>query len=169
MHRYVVRLCTPADLQILFVSPLEDFDFVIHLDVVTLRALTASDKLNSQYRNVQAQSQQDMAIFGFDAVAIFVSELSVSIVAHTKFILRIQVLYGQNIVFFHGRRSPAVIAGLWSPVTANRPWKINLDYSTMPAADTEEDESQVAINKVGMLNEIAHLGGEMITKIDVNR
>jgi len=72
-----------------------------------------------------------------------------------------------------------VIAGFWNPhVTSPRPWKIALGYSTLPTQDSEKLDVSVSIlrssfqkplvtlNKRAVLNEIARLGGGLITSIN---
>ena len=83
-------------------------------------------------------------------------------------VLPIQMVYGKNILFFHNPRGGRVICGLWSPHTGPRPWKVNLTYSTRPVREFGEgtDEPALAINKPAILNEIAWLGGHLVTRIE---
>ena len=74
-------------------------------------------------------------------------------------------------MFFANGTDKPVIAGLWNPQTAPRSWKVNLSYSTVPVlqAGEEEQEIKAEINKEGILAEIARLGGDLISRIEVNR
>ena len=60
-----------------------------------------------------------------------------------------------------------MIAGLWSPQTLQRPWKLNLSYSTTPMKLSKQVDIQAVSNKEAILAEIAHLGDNMIKKIEV--
>jgi len=142
---------------VLFVSPPEDFDFVIHLDSV----LTGGKKQKhagsggTVYKNLELETMNEDGSVGFDPAHDFLQELERS--------------YGFAVVFFSGGRERSVIAGLWSPQTAPRAWKVNLAYSTTPKKAPKVDDVQAEINKEAILAEIARLGGDMIERIQINR
>lgn len=74
-----------------------------------------------------------------------------------------------------------MIAGIWNPNTGPRQWKVNLTYSTkpiFPSSENRDDDDgddggesrfEIDINKSAILNEIARLGGDMISRIEVLR
>ncbi|KAI9752797.1 MAG: hypothetical protein M4579_005472 [Chaenotheca gracillima] len=166
----------------LFASSTDDYDFVVHLHPRfsgANRGKTPSKRAN-QYKNLQVQvaNKDDIDLVGYDPVGLFIDEL--------------KSLYGGNIIFFHQRTSLAggsgpggsVICGLWNPQsTAPRPWKVNLTYSTRPVlghmggvngtekqedAESSGEESHLDFNKPAVLNEIARLGGDMISRIELH-
>ncbi|KAK5003791.1 hypothetical protein LTR28_009734 [Elasticomyces elasticus] len=147
------ELLDPASL---FVSPLQDFDFVVHVSAEFSARGQKKTKSTPQYKNLQIQAGNDASLVGFSPVQSYVDE--------------VQRLYGQAVLLFYDTESPSVIAGLWSPYTAKRAWKVNLAYSTVPSKkDTRSEEVDVDINKDGILAEIARLGGDLIDGTEVNR
>ncbi|OQN95849.1 hypothetical protein B0A48_18134 [Cryoendolithus antarcticus] len=94
----------------LFVSPLEDYDFVLHLSAAAFGSRKKSKETG--FKNLKVQNTADTSLVGFQPAEDFLTEL--------------QTLYGAAIVFFCGGAERKVIAGLWSPLTAPRAWKVNL-------------------------------------------
>ena len=139
----------------LFVSPVNDYDFVLHLSATATGRKRRSSKAAPAFKNLELETLNDTSLVGYDAVNSFYSEL--------------ETLYGSSVLFFVNGTDKPVIAGLWNPQTAPRSWKVNLSYSTIPVKTGAEDEVNAEINKEGILAEIARLGGDLITKIDVNR
>ena len=139
------------DVKALFRPSLVDYDFVIHLSE---RAKGASREKMPVFKNLQGYVGKDVNMLGFDVVDRFVEEL--------------QAVYGTNLVLFCGDIEKSVIAGLWSPITKPRTWKVGLAYSTTPcgkSGENVEEAAQVEINKVTVLNNIARLGGDLISDI----
>ncbi|KAK5257197.1 U3 snoRNP protein [Cryomyces antarcticus] len=149
----------------LLVSPLADYDFVIHLTPsFTGRGQRKKGKNTGvRFKNLQTSEANDVNLMGYSPVELFVEEM--------------KELYGQTMVLFYDPHDRAVIAGLWSPHTARRAWKVNLAYSSIPrknhtAADAHGDGDggiDVDINKEAILAEMARLGGDMVSRIEVNR
>ena len=140
----------PADL---FSSPLNDYDFILHLNPT----LASGKKRRSAsgaatFKNLELASVDDPALVGFDPTALLLNELS--------------DVYGSAILFFSGAPERPVIAGLWSPQTAARTWKVNLAFSTMPVKAGKAEEIHAHINKDATLAEIARLGGDLIEKVE---
>ncbi|KAI7426277.1 Nrap protein [Hortaea werneckii] len=140
----------------LFASPLSDYDFVLHLSASASggkkrRSLNG----NAAFKNLELASLDDPSMVGFEPVTSFLNEL--------------QTLYGSAVLFFSGGIERPVIAGLWSPQTAPRTWKVNLAYSTIPAKEPKAEDVQAHINKDAILAEVARLGGDMIEKIEAHR
>ncbi|KAK3618778.1 U3 snoRNP protein [Elasticomyces elasticus] len=142
----------------LFVSPLEDYDFVLHLD----HSLSSGGKKRrgaangTTFKNIELAAQDDDSMIGFDAAQLFFTEL--------------ESLYGSSILFFSGGSERHAIGGLWSPQTAPRAWKMNLAYSTIPrkVRVTEKEENvRAEVNKQSILAEIVRLGGGLIERVDV--
>lgn len=131
----------------LFVSPLSDFDFVLHLK--------SPDRKNGKQEFKNLQLDVDDALIGFAPVRDYLAEL--------------EQVYGSSVWFFWGGNERAVIAGLWSPQTAKRSWRINLNYSMLPIIEAKAVDVQAEINKEAVLAEIARLGGDLVKKVEVNR
>lgn len=129
----------------LFSSPLEDFDFVLHM------ATSGKKSSAPTFKNLELEKLQDTDMIGYEPVQSLLKEL--------------EDLYGAAILFFYGGSERNVISGLWSLVTARRNWKVNLAYSTVPAGEGEDVQADA--NKSAMLAEIARLGGDLIEKIEV--
>ena len=140
--------------QMLFAASMVDYDFVVHLNT-TFVGDNAGRQRDSRpvFKNFQVQAQEDKSLVGSNLVQSFVEEL--------------RTLYDSNVVFFHNEQGGSVVAGLWNPQTGLRPWKTNLQYSTMPVTVSDEGISQVTINKEATLHDIARLGGDMISRIEV--
>ena len=140
--------------EMLFAASLVDYDFLVHLNTRFVGDDAGRQRnLKPVFKNFQVQVQGDNSLVGFNAVQSFVEEL--------------RTRYDSNVVFFYNEQGGSVIAGLWNPQTGPRPWKTNLQYSTMPVTVPDEESSQVTINKMATLHDIARLGGEMISQIEV--
>ena len=141
------------DARALFVSSLADYDFVVHIHPRVLGQ--AGKKAIPVFKNLAVQEESDRMLAGYDPVQWFVEEL--------------ERVYGTSIVFFHNQSVKDVVAGLWSPHVEERAWKVGLGYSSMPKGKGEGEDggAVVRINKTGVLNDIARLGGDMIARIEV--
>ena len=141
------------DARALFVSSLADYDFVLHVNPKVLGR--AELKTKPVFKNLAVQEENDRGLVGYDPVRWFVAEL--------------ERVYGASVVFFYNRHVRDVVAGLWSPHAEERSWKVGLGYSSVPkgGAEGEGGGAVVGINKMGILNEIARLGGDMIARVEV--
>ena len=143
------------DPKALFASSTIDYDFVIHLNPKFTEVGRDQSRKQSTFKNLQGHFPEDTALVGYNPVDLYLQELN--------------SLYGNTIVFFHNRDEGSIIAGLWSPQMGPRAWKVNLTYSTMPAMQQEDDKGpQITINKTALLNEVARLGGDMVTSIETH-
>ena len=146
-------LLEPASL---FSSPLSDFDFVVHLDPeLGGKKRKAAKKEVPAFKNLEIDMVDDESNVGFDPLLDFTTEL--------------EQLYGSAVLFFSGGHERTVIAGLWNPQTALRPWTLNLSYSTTPVKLADKEKMQAKVNRDAILAEIARLGGEIVRRIEVNR
>ena len=144
---------TNLEPEALFVASMADYDFVIHLNPRSTRT-NREEKRHSIFKNLHVQSNQDKSLSGFDPVQLFLGEL--------------RAMCGSNALFFSNEHGGSLIAGLWNPQTGPRPWKVNLPYSTKPTVQSSED-SQININKAATLHDIARLGGDMVSRIELKR
>ncbi|SLM40170.1 Nrap protein [Lasallia pustulata] len=139
----------------LFVSSTREYDFVIHLNPRFTDLGRSQIEKQSTFKNLRVQSPVSTALVGYNPVDLYLKEL--------------MSLYGSNIVFFHNSNGGPIIAGLWSPQTGPRSWKVNIPYSTIPAIQQQDDMgTRISINKPALLNEMARLGGDLVTDIELH-
>ncbi|KAI9697863.1 MAG: hypothetical protein M1820_007650 [Bogoriella megaspora] len=147
------------DVERLFRRSEGEYDFLVRVRRGFTRGRREAERKRvGGFKNLQVQRGVDVEAVGFDPVREFVEEL--------------QRVFGDAVVFFWDGYERDLIAGLWSPHTAARRFKVHLAYSTRPIqgqAGEEGEGGEVEINKEGILNEIARLGGDMVEKIEVNK
>ncbi|KAI9680779.1 MAG: hypothetical protein M1817_004219 [Caeruleum heppii] len=160
----------------LFASSTADFDFVIHLAPPFVRAdARQKSKQVPQFKNLQTPSDPGRDTVGYEPVQLFLTDLRVGAPNKAQSPRDQQAdwrqaLFSANILFFHNPVAGSIIAGIWSPSTGPRPWKVNQSYSTVPLAPEGGDETaRININKPAILNDIARLGGDLITRIELHR
>ncbi len=144
------------DMETLFRSTTEDYDFVIHISPKF--ASNRKERFhvnNTKFKNLEVQTEQDLCLAGYEPVPLFLEEL--------------QRLYKASVVFFHDPLSNLAIGGLWNPHTQSRPLKINLSYGTRPTSSGlgDDGESEVEIDRLAILSEIARLGGDIVARIEI--
>ena len=138
----------------LFVASMADYDLVIHLNPRSTRT-KRGEKRQSGFKNLRVRSDEDKSLCGFDPEQSFLVEL--------------RAMYGSNVLFFSSEYGGSVIAGLWNPQTGPRSWKVNLAYSTIPMVRSGDEDAQININKRAILHDIARLGGDMVSRIELKR
>jgi len=142
--------------QALFAAAMSDYDFVIHLSKKFVGDKQGRETAGQPvFKNMQVQGQEDKSLVGFNPVQSYLEEL--------------RTRYNSNVVFFYDEQGGSAIAGLWNPQTGPRPWKVNLQYSTMPIVQPGDEEAQVSINKSATLHDIARLGADMVSRVEVKR
>jgi len=138
----------------LFAASMADYDFMIHLSKKFVGDRQGRDRTTQPvFKNLQIQEQEDRSLVGFNPVQSYLNEL--------------RSLYGSNVLFFNSEQGGSVIGGLWNPQTGTRPWKVNLQYSTMPIVQSGDEGAQIRLNKNATLHDIARLGGDMVSHIEV--
>lgn len=145
----ISRQALNLDFAALFTPSLRDYDFVLRLDADLVYG-KALQKRHSQYKNLQVATKSPGIA---PCVQPYLDEL--------------QITFGDALVLFHSQNS-GHIAGIWSPHTDMRKWKVNLTYSTMPvptSADSDETTMLVTSNKAAMLSEMCRLGGDMVKSV----
>lgn len=138
----------------LFAASMADYDFVIYLNPRSTRT-KRGEKKHPVFKNLHIQSDQDKSLYAFDPVQSFLAEL--------------RAMYGSNVLFFSSEQGCSRIAGLWNPQTGPRPWKVILPYSTMPTVRSDDEESRIEINRIATLHDIAKLGGDMVSRMELKR
>lgn len=177
----------------LFVSPLTDFDFVIHLRKKVVGSSHektpggGDGAAPTKFKNLQidryssrrdAEDDDDDEVMrkiavGLDPIALFLQDL--------------QRCLGDRILFFYGAHGSRLIPALWNPKVLPPPlpatdngkrmgqqWRVKMAYSTIPvlkaaAGGGGEAEVEGLINQGGILAEIALLGAGLVERIEVLR
>ncbi|KAG9088526.1 hypothetical protein FS749_002095 [Ceratobasidium sp. UAMH 11750] len=139
----------------LFVHPLSDYDFVIHLDPKVLprygENIAADPKFWTASRGYANDRGDEIEpLVGLDPAVEYLADL--------------QRAFGHVALFFHDPHGGALIAGLWDPkpTTQVTTFKVMLGYSSMPA----EEQGKVVFNKKAVLHEMEIMGEGMVTGID---
>jgi U3 small nucleolar RNA-associated protein 22 len=143
----------------LFAPSTSDYDFVIHLSPKFTESSKRKGSSSSKFKNLEVQSETNIDIIDYQPVQAYITEL--------------EKVYTHSVVLFHGSAGGPVIAGLWHPqITAPRPFKINLAYGTrvnLAKGSGEGSEDTIELDKSAILSEIARLGGDIVSFIEVNR
>jgi len=153
--RFAKSGTTDLDMRYVFRSSTTDYDFIIHISPKFTSDPTCDGEKQRLFKNLKLQDNEDMSRFGYEPVRVFLAEL--------------ERLYTRNIVFFRNPLANSIIAGIWSPQTTSRPFKINLPYGTKPTKgwSIREGDQHVEIDKQAILSDIARLGGDMIARIEL--
>lgn len=144
------------DQRSLFAYSTADYDFVIHLSPKFTHD-EARKAGKQRFKNLEVQSEADLEFIGYEPVKEYLHEL--------------EKLYTSSIIFFHSAASGPVIAGLWNPqIVPARPFKVNLAYATKPEMGSDdEEEGVIKLDKCAILSEMARIGGDMVSRIEVIR
>lgn len=142
------------NIESLFTSSTADYDFVIHVSPKFRGNGKAKKTSKAQFKNLEVREEENFRDVGYQPVQLFIEDL--------------KAMYTSSIVLFHNPTERAVIAGIWNPQTAARPFKVNIAYATKVSTGADRDaKSQVEIDKSSILAEISRLGGDMITRIEL--
>lgn len=143
----------PLEEKPLFRTPTGDYDFIIYIN----QHQKSKGHPNSGESRIVTPNRHPSDVFdAHDRVNAYVEEL--------------ERTFRDNIVFMHDGHEKAIVAGLWNPAAAPRAWKVNLPFSAMPyyAISAQGERSQrITINKAAILHEIARLGGNIVSNIQV--
>lgn len=154
----------------LFVSQLQDYDFIIRLS--SKSSQLSKRKSEPKFKNLELQagplSNEDKQNVGYNPGALFAEDL--------------RQIYGDSILWFWNPESMDVITGLWNPViTGQRSWKVKPGWNSIPVSGAkpksqgEGDEGDevsasgidIQLNKAAICNEIKRLGGELVSGIEM--
>jgi U3 small nucleolar RNA-associated protein 22 len=139
----------------LFAASTSDYDFIIHISPKFTGEHRRKEATQQKFKNLEVQSELNPELVGYRPVRSFLDEL--------------ERLFTNCVVFFHGEVNGSVIAGLWNPqAVASRTFKVNLAYATKPSGKIEEDAAEIEIDKSAILAEIARLGGDIVSRIEVH-
>jgi U3 small nucleolar RNA-associated protein 22 len=139
----------------LFAASTSDYDFIIHISPKFTGEHRRKEATQQKFKNLEVQSEVDLELLGYRPVRSFLDEL--------------ERLFTNSVVFFHGEVDGSVIAGLWNPQTvASRKFKVNLAYATKPSGKSEEGTAEIEIDRSAILAEIARIGGDIVSRIEVH-
>ena len=145
-----------VEAQSLFVTSLEDYDFVIYLQPEILGHFAKNRSSKTSFKNLQTGTVKDRTLIGYDPMQLYFEEL--------------KRLFEDSVILFRSGilADCPIIAGVWNVQARSRAWKTNLPYSSIPNIEERDDseESQTAsTNRSAILNDIVRLGGEMVSRI----
>ena len=136
--------------QAILALSIADYDFVLHLNTRFATSSLDFTQKKLVFKNLQVQAD-GLPDLEPDRVGLYLKEL--------------RCLFGSNILFFHDELGGSIIGGIWNPQTGSRRWKTNVGYSTIPLIEPGQED--IAINKQGTLNDIARLGGDIVSRVEV--
>ena len=152
----------------LFVPQFQDFDFVIQISPKYSKVSKKKRGEDAKFKNIEIQQVATSAkVSPVQLVRLFVEDL--------------QNVYGDAILWFYDAETMTSIAGLWNPaVTAQRKFKVKPGWNSVPALaskagsgnknkEKEPTGVDIRVNKEAVYSEIQRLGGELISKVEVNR
>ncbi|KAG8990399.1 hypothetical protein FRB94_013424 [Tulasnella sp. JGI-2019a] len=155
--------CLDSGMNALFKHPLDDYDFVVHLNPSFLLRYSQNTHYDptklpsaaSRYKNLETlhpSAYGPTPRVDFDPATLFYQDL--------------KRIYADTALFFYDPLGGAVMGGLWYPQIRNRrPFKVFAGYSTIPASDGDPKKPLVSLNEKAVLAEIERLGNGLITKI----
>ncbi|KAL5323390.1 hypothetical protein ACEPPN_007925 [Leptodophora sp. 'Broadleaf-Isolate-01'] len=140
----------------LFATSTNDYDFVIHISPAFAGDQQRKGGSKTKFKNLELQEKTDLGLVGYQPVQLYIEEL--------------QRLYTSSIVFFHGAATGSSVGGLWNPQNdAPRAFKVNLEFATKVVGKEDGDSEKVVVDKSAILAEIARLGGDMVSRVEVHR
>lgn len=138
----------------LFATSTADYDFIVHINHAYVQNDPANKRKRHSFKNLALQSSNQMSSARYHSLV-------------QSFLTEITKMYSSSILFFYNAHNTLFIAGIWNPQTGPRNWKVNVGYSSMPFLDSGSNESKIAINRTATLHDIARLGGNLVSKIEV--
>ncbi|KAI9891594.1 MAG: hypothetical protein M1814_002528 [Vezdaea aestivalis] len=136
-------------------SRLSDFDFTIHLKPKFYNLSSEQDlstERSKSYKNLITQNEVSISLDRRSLADTYFAEL--------------ETRFSASALFFRDPVETKVIAGLWLREKGSRNWKPSLAYSSEPVASSKTN-AEVQINKEATLNDIARLGGDMVSKYEL--
>jgi len=147
---------TALDVDTLFATSLHIYDFAIHM---SCENSTKHEGKSTHYKNLRGDLDHGCSSTKSDSIRSFARELN--------------RVFADRIVFFWGCDPIGIICGLWNPQQTHlKAWQLNTTYSSMPQlpeGSTGPGREYVIMNKSAILNDIARLGGHLISRIEIVR
>ncbi|KAE9975391.1 hypothetical protein BLS_002620 [Venturia inaequalis] len=144
---------TNLALENLFVSSTQEYDILIKLHPRYAKLGQPTKLSNSGYKNLPSAIDTDTV--GFQPVKLFIADL--------------EKCFGTALVLFWNGDGGDAIAGLWNPQTDGRGWKLKVGYSSLPVVKGKGGDVFAFLNKEGVVNEIARVGGELVRGIEMRK
>ncbi|KAF9531369.1 Nrap protein [Crepidotus variabilis] len=149
------------NVQGLFIHPIDDYDFIIQLDISALTRYAHnvnadSDRLaKSKYAN-KTQADRSLVIMpGFDPAQMLFNDL--------------QRIYADTFKIFYDSLGGDQFGGVWDPILKEpRQFRVLGGFSSIPlkkANEKSKEKEKVMLNQDGIISEIERLGAGLIKKI----
>ncbi|CAJ2508559.1 Uu.00g135850.m01.CDS01 [Anthostomella pinea] len=139
------------DIKSLFLSPLRDYDVVIHLAPKVIKSVQQDDGTKqSLFKNLSGQGRKEAPPLLEEPVELLLK--------------RLNAIYPSPLLFFNGGAEDNIIAALWNPQLHSRTFTVNMPCSFKPV---DQDGDMFELNRDAVLAEIARVGGDLVEKIDV--
>ena len=135
----------------LFLPSTTDYDFIIYLNPALMSNRHRSKQQKHVFKNLQTHPVEPQSNLTDNPFNLYIKEL--------------RALYGSHILFFHNEHDGTFVGGLWNPQTGPRAWRTHMAYSAMPLID--EGDEYISLNQNATLHDIAKLGGDLVSKIQV--
>lgn len=150
-------VCQGLNLQVdeLFITSITDYDFIIHLSPELSSSKTDRDLKQPTFKNFLITSGECPSPKTSNILQAFLEEVS--------------IFYEKCILFFYNVTNISLIAGLWTSQVGSRDWKVSTTSSTMPMQHMGDTDAKATINKAAILHDIARLGGNLVSRIEVKR
>ncbi|KAF8154805.1 Nrap protein [Crassisporium funariophilum] len=156
---------TKLDVQVMFVHPTDDYDFIIHLDPSVLprylHNINADPNMltkRGRYANKPQDEQSTMVLPGFDPARMFFNDL--------------QRMYADTLKVFYDPFGGDRLGVVWDPTLREpRPFRVLGGFSSLPVKKENEkakDKGLVVLNQDGITKEIERLGTGLIKKITIH-
>lgn len=135
----------------LFIPSTTDYDFVVYLNPAFTSNRLRSKQQKHVFKNLQTHLVECQYDTTTNPINLYIEEL--------------RALYGGHVLFFHNDHDGTFVGGLWNPQTGQRAWRTHMAYSAMPLID--EEKEYISLNQNATLHDIAKLGGDLVSKIQV--
>ncbi|QDS71339.1 hypothetical protein FKW77_002204 [Venturia effusa] len=149
----IKEMGTNLDFGELFVSSTHEYDVLIKLHPKYAKLGQPTKATSGGFKNIQTTVDHDAV--GFHPVSLFIIDL--------------ERCFGNALVLFWDENGGDVVAGLWNPQMDARGWKLKLGFSSIPRVKNGDGEVSAYVNKEGIVNEIARLGGELVKSIEMRK
>lgn len=154
----------------LFTAPLEDYNFLIHLDpsVVPRHFQSVAPQPKALQRRPSALSGASGVLAG--AGFSFADEDSddtprVGLDPAADFVAALSRLYPGVFLLFHSPDGGSVVGGIWHPsVLGAKSWKVGMGWPVVPV---EEGGKKVEIDVAAVLREVERLGKGLVVRTEV--
>ncbi|CAG8771532.1 7965_t:CDS:2, partial [Racocetra persica] len=172
----------------LFVTPLSDYDMIIHLDpyqctryyqnifvdaqylshdkkkILSLKVDTIDESNDNVMRDRVEKEGKMIAMVGFDPVEYYLGEL--------------RKLYSDIALFFHDKHGGTVIGVVWVPINFTpKPWKVSTEINNILVSKIENyknqkdgyDNQNIILNTKAITLEMERLGEELVIGVEISK